>query len=271
MDACGYPGQHDAIVSRQTWDLAQSLLKRGRRRNSAQRVINPRSFLSGLVYDEAGRRMVVTMISKKSGKRYRYYQSVVPRSAAAALSRSVRAPADSLENLVIDCLLKGRPRVFIRRFDALSQNMKRRSIRAVVRRVTITEAGASISFAHEGTERFVTMPFWRRQCPVAKTVRPLESEVGQVSTTNSSLICSLAVANHWREMLECGKAQSLQDIARYEKCSVAEVKTRISLAFLPPVLVEKALEGRLPTGLDEPALLKLGAGGCWHSILSRLA
>jgi hypothetical protein len=70
-------------------------------------------------------------------------------------------------------------------------------------------------------------------------------------------------------MLEWGKAQSLEVIAGRKRRPVAEVKSLLPLAFLLPVLVEKALERRLPIGLNQSTLAKLGGETCWHSMLSR--
>jgi hypothetical protein len=72
----------------------------------------------------------------------------------------------------------------------------------------------------------------------------------EVSTTNSSLLRTLAIANHGREGLQKGSVQSLRDIARSEKLPLPEVRALMRLAFLSPVLVQKVLDGRLPPVLN---------------------
>jgi site-specific DNA recombinase len=259
----GYRGQHDAIISRQIWDRTQSLLKRNRRRNAARRTITPKSFLSGRLYDELGRRMVVSITCKSTGKRYRYYQSV-PREKSD--TRIARASAGAVESAVIQAVLLGQSRAFVRQFDGLSQQLKERGIRALLKRAMVTETDAYIMFAGDcGIEQEVIVPFRRNSYPVTKIVRSLDSAKTQISTTNSSLLRTLAIANHWREALEKGRAESLRDIARSEKLPLSEVKALIRLAFLSPALIEKALDGRLPPALTQAELVKLAAEPCWQA------
>ncbi len=93
----------------------------------------------------------------------------------------------------------------------------------MLKRVTITETDARIVFAGDGgIEQEVIVPFRRNSYPVTKIVRSLDPAKTLVSTTNSSLLRSLAIANHWREELEKGSVQSLRDIARSEKLPLPE-------------------------------------------------
>ena len=99
-----YPGEHDAIVEESLWNEVRRKLAANRvdRANGVD-AAQP-SLLAGLVYDDAGERMIPSHANKK-GTRYRYYvsQGLVkgPRRNAP---RGRRVPAGELEGLVEDRL-----------------------------------------------------------------------------------------------------------------------------------------------------------------------
>ena len=51
------------------------------------------------------------------------------------------------------------------------------------------------------------------------------------------------------EELSVGNVTSAEQIADRQNCTVRQVNMTISLAFLAPVLVQAAVEGRLPRGV----------------------
>lgn len=99
-----YPGLHEAILDRELWDQAQSVLtaNAGERR-AGHRAMDP-SLLAGLLFDAAGQRMTPTH-AVKAGKRYRYYISrqlvTGPRSD---VPEAFRFPAAEVEQAVCDRL-----------------------------------------------------------------------------------------------------------------------------------------------------------------------
>jgi hypothetical protein len=94
-------GEHEAIVDESLWESVQLALQKNRveRPDGAQ---DDNSLLTGLLYDELGRRMTPSHARKK-GRRYRYYVS--QRLTTAAKGHALdgwRVPARDLEQLVID-------------------------------------------------------------------------------------------------------------------------------------------------------------------------
>jgi len=100
-----YTGNHEAIIARPLWERVQQQLASNRKaRHEGARGRAP-SLLVGLVYDEAGERYTPSH-SVKAGKRYRYYvtRGGLPQQARAV--RSGRMPADDLESVVMQRLLR---------------------------------------------------------------------------------------------------------------------------------------------------------------------
>ena len=97
-----YPGQHDAIVDAELWQMVQDKLASKRRERSLAGGAEARSLLSGLIFDSAGNRMSPTHAVKK-GKRYRYYVSapLITGSRTEHLNGR-RIPAGDVEGLVLD-------------------------------------------------------------------------------------------------------------------------------------------------------------------------
>ena len=99
-----YPGQHDAIVDADLYQIVQDKLAIKRRERSLAGGAEAPSLLSGLIYDGAGNRMSPTHAVKK-GKRYRYYASA-PLITGSRTEHLIgrRIPAGDIEGLVLDRL-----------------------------------------------------------------------------------------------------------------------------------------------------------------------
>jgi hypothetical protein len=99
-----YPGEHQAIIQRQTWDKVQALLDdniQGKRRKPRA---TKESLLTGILFDAAGTRYTPTH-ANKNGRRYRYYTSQAAIKKAEQGSTPARIPAHDLETAVVDRIL----------------------------------------------------------------------------------------------------------------------------------------------------------------------
>jgi DNA invertase Pin-like site-specific DNA recombinase len=99
-----YPGEHSAIVEKPLWDAVQTILAENRVERANGTNTKQPSLLTGMIFDEAGKRLTPTW-SVKKGTRYRYYvsASLVTGRGTTASSRR-RIPAGNLESVVIDRL-----------------------------------------------------------------------------------------------------------------------------------------------------------------------
>jgi site-specific DNA recombinase len=94
-----YPGQHAAILDRQTWEGVQEQLRAGAPA-SRRRAPDSRSPLRAKLFDEAGHRLTPSHATK-AGRRYRYYVSrPLVTGTAADAPGAWRLPAAQLEHLV---------------------------------------------------------------------------------------------------------------------------------------------------------------------------
>jgi DNA invertase Pin-like site-specific DNA recombinase len=109
-----HQGNHNAIIDDDLWDRVQNQLvdQSQRKRAEAAESTDPSgvaskgmapspapSPLTGLLFDEAGRRLTPSH-ARKNGKRYRYYVSA-PLSRGEKIKDGVRVPAPDLEQLVL--------------------------------------------------------------------------------------------------------------------------------------------------------------------------
>jgi hypothetical protein len=96
-----YPGQHPSLIDGATWDAVQAQLASNHHANRTRTNAKSQSLLAGLIYDEAGNRLVSSHATK-SGKRYRYYVTSRPngRSVTSANLARLRLPAAMIDELV---------------------------------------------------------------------------------------------------------------------------------------------------------------------------
>lgn len=80
------------------------------------------------------------------------------------------------------------------------------------------------------------------KCLGIPVARPIKFE------RRAALLKSIARGRAWLEEIVSGTA-TVDEIAARQKCSVRHVNMTISMAFIAPVLVKAAVEGRLPRGI----------------------
>src|SRR6202047_2963650 len=97
-----YPGQHPPLVDAATWDAVQAQLAANHHENRTRTNARSKSLLAGLIFDEAGNRLVSSHATK-NGKRYRYYITTqgAGRSEAAPKRAPLRLPAALIDELVL--------------------------------------------------------------------------------------------------------------------------------------------------------------------------
>jgi len=97
-----YPGQHPRLIDAATWDAVQAQLATNHHENRARTNVKSKSLLAGLIYDDAGNRLVSSHATK-NGKRYRYYVTSdgAGRSVAAAGAPKLWLPAATIDELVL--------------------------------------------------------------------------------------------------------------------------------------------------------------------------
>jgi len=99
-----YPGQHDAIIDADLWQLVQNKLAGNRQARALGGTAEAPSLLAGLIVDGDGQRMTPTHAVKK-GRRYRYYVSTQLISGTRSdHAKGWRIPAGDIEVLVLDRL-----------------------------------------------------------------------------------------------------------------------------------------------------------------------
>jgi DNA invertase Pin-like site-specific DNA recombinase len=97
-----YPGQHEAIIDPDLWQIVQDRLAANRHARSLGVGVDEPSLLTGLIFDDDNNRLSPSHAVKK-GKRYRYYVStslITGRRSQHGAGR--RIPAGDIEALVLD-------------------------------------------------------------------------------------------------------------------------------------------------------------------------
>jgi site-specific DNA recombinase len=220
--------------------------------------------LTGLLFDDAGHRMIPTHATK-AGVRYRYYAStsVLHGEASTASAGSVsRIPAADIEDTVVKSLKK---------YVAASQGKTTTSTENLGDRETIAElvtgivvhsdrliitlkSGNADEESDSSDTRSLSIP-WQK--PPSRRPRQIllphnasRSDVRpEQFERRARLVSTIARGRQWLDDVVSGRVTTVEELCLREKCSVRQVNMTISLAFLAPNLVKAAVEGRLPRGV----------------------
>ncbi|MGH7780576.1 MAG: recombinase family protein [Candidatus Binataceae bacterium] len=280
-----YPGQHEAILSRELWERVQERLRTGAvRRGEGRKTEAPRSPLAGKLFDETGDPLYVQGAAKGQ-HRYRYYvsrkrvlngpESGEPRWRLSALEieRSVSAAArqfladrdaiaQKAEESGIDAhrlpsVLKSaqawieRLRAETETSAALADLIERTELGRDGIRVSLklpippAEGESDTSRRHIALTKFVPMQMKRRGVEMRMV---LEGDATP-ARVDLPLLNAVARARRWSLDLISGRVQSISELARREQLDRRSVHRLLRLAFLSPRIVEAIAEGRQPPDL----------------------
>ena len=98
-----YPGEHDAIIDRETWDKVHTILQESPRKRAARTRTDTPALLKGLLYGPDGAAFSPTH-TRKGGRLYQYYVSQTVLKHGAGSCPIGRVPAGEIEAAVIDQL-----------------------------------------------------------------------------------------------------------------------------------------------------------------------
>ena len=98
-----YPGEHDAIIDRETWDRVHAILQESPRKRAARTRADTPALLKGLLFGPDGAAFSPTH-TRKGGRLYRYYVSQTVLKHGAGACPVGRVPAGEIEAAVINQL-----------------------------------------------------------------------------------------------------------------------------------------------------------------------
>jgi site-specific DNA recombinase len=256
------PGEQPPIMDRALFDAVR---QKSLAQWSHRTIVRNKSdhLLTGLLFDDAGHRMIPTHATK-AGVRHRYYVSMpfLHGEAKTAAAGSVsRVPAADIEDAVVK---------FLKEHLVAQQDAATSSAVHLAARSDLAELVAGIvvhrdrlivrfkSHTDEGSDspddRSLTIPWQKppsrrsRQILLPHNasrndVRPEQFE------RRARLVSAIARGRRWLDDVVSGRVTTVAELCAREKCSVRQVNMTISLAFLAPNLVKAAVEGRLPRGI----------------------
>jgi site-specific DNA recombinase len=220
--------------------------------------------LTGLLFDDAGHRMIPTHATK-AGVRYRYYAStpVLHGEARTASAGSVsRIPATDVEDTVVKSL-KEYLAADQRKATTSADNLgDRETLAEFVAGIVVHRNRLIITLKSENADnepdssdsQSLTIP-WQKP-PSRRSRRILLPHNASRSDVRpeqferrARLVSIIARGRQWLADVVSGRVTSVAELCLREKCSVRQVNMTISLAFLAPNLVKAAVEGLLPRGV----------------------
>jgi DNA invertase Pin-like site-specific DNA recombinase len=257
------PGEQPPILDRTLFEaVRQKSLAQWSHRTVARNKSD--QLLTGLLFDDAGHRMIPTHATK-AGIRYRYYAStpVLHGEAKTASAGSVsRVPATDIEDAIIKSLEAHLTAQLDGPTSRAVQLRDRAAVAQLVANIVVHADKLVLRFKSDQTDEApdqtdgpsLTIP-WRK--PPSKRARRILLPQNASRSDNrpeqferrARLVNAIAQGRRWLDDVVSGRVTSVAELCMREKCSIRQVNMTISLAFLAPNLTKAAVEGRLPRGI----------------------
>ncbi len=280
-----HPGQHPAIIARETFNAVQKRLDDARGSSARRRGSNPggndtghletagvKAPLTGLIFDADGSRMTPVSARKKGGAVYRYYVSLPLLTGQRGAIGACRINAVRLEQQIARCLaLVGLIPADgdITDWAVVCRHLRRVAIGGERLNLVLGPAGAlpepdtlrarlgdnaEITSSDEGITVRVPLETVRRSGGMA-AFHPGGAAPIERSERDPTLVSALIRAEAWKRRLLDGQAANLATIATAEEVTAAYITRMVRLAFLAPHLKRQILEGRQPAALTLQRLM----------------
>jgi site-specific DNA recombinase len=257
------PGEQPAIMDRQLFDtVQQKLTDQWSHRNHAKSKSD--HLLTGLLYDDAGHRMIPTHATK-AGIRYRYYVSLPHlkgESKTVSVGSVSRISATDIEDIIVKSVNEhlvaqhDQPTSSGAQADDRCATIAEQVLRIDVHkdRLIVRFKSADTEESHSTDSQLLSIPWQKPPSRKSRQILiPLGVPRNEVRPTRierrARLVNAISRGRRWLGEIVSGSATNVEQIATRQKCSVRQVNMTISLAFLAPDLVKAAVEGRLPRGI----------------------
>ena len=291
-----YPGQHEAIVDPELWQVVQEKLAANRHERSLKVGVEAPSLLAGLIVDAQGDRMTPTHAVKRA-KRYRYYVSASLLADDQTQARKgMRVPAGDIEGLALDRLrtfFASRTDVadalapldldvrvleialrnalhLSQRWLAMPPVELTRLVREVVARIIVAVDRIEIRLSREKVAAVLKAGETRQILdldPVVLSVEATLRRAGKgrrlvihnpgIPDVNAGLVDLVGEAFAFRNQLLSGPDNSVEAMIARLRISRGRLSALIRLSYLAPDIVRALLEGRQPIELTPTRLLHL--------------
>jgi site-specific DNA recombinase len=291
-----YPGQHEAIVDPELWQVVQEKLAANRHERALAAGAEAPSLLAGLIVDAQGDRMTPTHADKRS-KRYRYYVSAALLADDQTQARKgMRVPAGDIEGLALDRLrtffasrsdvadalapldLEVRMlEIALRNALHLSQRWLAmppveltRLVREVVARVSVDIDRIEIRLCRTKIAAALNAGETSRSLDLDPVVLSIEATLRRagkgrrlvihnpgIPDVNAGLVDLVGEAFALRYQLLSGPDDSIEAMIARLGISRGRLSALIRLSYLAPDIVRALLEGRQPIELTPTRLLHL--------------
>jgi site-specific DNA recombinase len=257
------PGEQPAIMDRALFDAVQQKLTDQWTALSTVRNASDH-LLTGLLFDDAGHRMVPTHATK-AGIRYRYYVSLPHlhgESKTASVGSVSRIPATDIEDVIVKSIHEHLIAQKEKPSSGDTHVGDRKVLQDSIVRIDVHEDHLAVRLkpvndeeTSDSTDDHLLSIPWQK--PPSKKARQILLPHGvprnEVRPTRierrARLVSAIARGRRWLDKVVSGSVTDIQQIAARQKCSARQVNMTISLAFLAPDLVRAAVEGRLPRGI----------------------
>jgi DNA invertase Pin-like site-specific DNA recombinase len=251
------PGEQPAVLERDLFEAVQAKLTEQANSYTTARM-QSEALLAGRLFDDRENRMGPTYARKK-GIKYRYYlSSALVDGRSDEVGTVNRVPAAEIETVVARTVRKHLNLAqTVEDNIVLDTHVDRVEVHPQHLSIRLRERSASDDAAQKPEvikAHWQKPPSKRRReillpasLPTAD-VRPIRSE------TRATLIAAIARGRQWLDEIVTTPGANAETIAQRERCSPRKVNMTISLAFLSPVLVKAALDGRLPRGIGATRL-----------------
>jgi hypothetical protein len=246
-DGKWFPGEHEGIVDRATFDRVRQLLASKSNGRKAKRSESG-ALLLGKLYDDKGNRMSPSF-SSKNGVRYRFYvSSALLRGRKAAAGSIGRIAAAEIESAVLSALAPHQQQGF----DDAPLHIGQ------IHRIVVARGQLLIEITsvpdEDGPTQEIRIP-WTGKATATATV--VQNESTPDPARNESLIQSIVRAHAWIQHLYDGKHESIEALAEANRLHPKVVRQVFRLAFLSPDVTSAILEGRQPSGLSVTQIPRL--------------
>ncbi|MCG8509584.1 MAG: recombinase family protein [Rhodospirillales bacterium] len=287
-----YPGQHKAIIDRETWSAVQTLLDDQATKRRSPCNQDNRCLLTGILLDEAGDRLSPTYC-RKNGRRYRYYISKHLMQGTDG-NDGWRIPADQIERTVLQELgnyLRDGSRLVealhgndptptqvqttVRTATTIAKTIKQGQldevhelIRELIDRIEIKPDRLRIALSESGLSRLFGAEYVTRNRPIVLEIpitirrRGIENKIvlpgkSTPPAPDENLIKLVADSHRWFTSIANGEVETVRQLSEETGVDEGDVSRFLPLAFLAPDIVESILAGKQPVELTSEKLKRL--------------